>query len=533
MSGASPAFPRPRAPRSMYLRRPAAVRAPAPQRGWQRQRSSATRRADRAAAATVGRTNAADPRTQGAGSPMRKGRSSRGAGDPADGPTLGDVARGRPVERRGSRTPTGRLRAAALFAGAPRRRAWRCSATCAAGRDPRRMAAGRAIGGGLLARARPRATGEPRSTASATRVTPLHCGMAFAARRGALAAQHGRHDLPWQGTRDAYRIWLSEIMLQQTQVATVIPYYERFVARFPDVAALAAAPRGRRARALERPRLLRARAQPASRRARGRGAVRRRLSHRVRRPRRRLPGVGRSTAARDRGVRQRRAARDPRRQRAARARAPRGRRRRSLERRGAGRVCGATPRRACPRQGIEAYTQGMMDLGADICAARATRVASLCPVAADCVARLEDRDRRAARASARARRARRKRIAMLVVVVARRGAAREAPADAASGAGCGRCPRPTPMRDPPARSARLGPDRGARRAAAALRARLHALHARGRRRGASTPRARHVAAERGTTWLPLSDLAGAALPSPVRKLLEREMTGSRLSRSTR
>ena len=52
---------------------------------------------------------------------------------------------------------------------------------------------------------------------------------------------HGRHDLPWQNTRDPYRIWLSEIMLQQTQVATVIPYYERFLARFPDVAALAAA----------------------------------------------------------------------------------------------------------------------------------------------------------------------------------------------------------------------------------------------------------------------------------------------------
>ncbi len=54
--------------------------------------------------------------------------------------------------------------------------------------------------------------------------------------------QHGRHRLPWQQTRDAYRIWLSEIMLQQTQVATVIPYYQRFLLRFPDVAALAAAP---------------------------------------------------------------------------------------------------------------------------------------------------------------------------------------------------------------------------------------------------------------------------------------------------
>ena len=54
--------------------------------------------------------------------------------------------------------------------------------------------------------------------------------------------QHGRHQLPWQQTRDAYRIWLSEIMLQQTQVATVIPYYARFLEKFPDVSALAAAP---------------------------------------------------------------------------------------------------------------------------------------------------------------------------------------------------------------------------------------------------------------------------------------------------
>ena len=53
--------------------------------------------------------------------------------------------------------------------------------------------------------------------------------------------QHGRHGLPWQGTRDPYRVWLSEIMLQQTQVSTVLDYYPRFLARFPDVQALAAA----------------------------------------------------------------------------------------------------------------------------------------------------------------------------------------------------------------------------------------------------------------------------------------------------
>lgn len=54
-------------------------------------------------------------------------------------------------------------------------------------------------------------------------------------------ARHGRNDLPWQGTQDPYRVWLSEVMLQQTQVATVRDYYARFLQRFPDVQALAAA----------------------------------------------------------------------------------------------------------------------------------------------------------------------------------------------------------------------------------------------------------------------------------------------------
>ncbi|MCD6663812.1 MAG: A/G-specific adenine glycosylase [Comamonas sp.] len=63
----------------------------------------------------------------------------------------------------------------------------------------------------------------------------------FADRVVRWQAAHGRCDLPWQGTRDPYRVWLSEIMLQQTQVATVIGYYARFLARFPHVRALAAA----------------------------------------------------------------------------------------------------------------------------------------------------------------------------------------------------------------------------------------------------------------------------------------------------
>lgn len=64
---------------------------------------------------------------------------------------------------------------------------------------------------------------------------------ALATRVVAWQRRHGRHDLPWQNTRDPYRVWLSEIMLQQTQVATVRAYYERFLAQFPDVQALAAA----------------------------------------------------------------------------------------------------------------------------------------------------------------------------------------------------------------------------------------------------------------------------------------------------
>ena len=62
----------------------------------------------------------------------------------------------------------------------------------------------------------------------------------FSARLVRWQKQHGRHGLPWQ-VREPYAVWLSEIMLQQTQVATVLAYYPRFLAAFPNVAALAAA----------------------------------------------------------------------------------------------------------------------------------------------------------------------------------------------------------------------------------------------------------------------------------------------------
>jgi len=67
-------------------------------------------------------------------------------------------------------------------------------------------------------------------------------GQVRAARRALLAHyDRTRRDLPWRGERDPYRVWVSEVMLQQTRVETVIPYYRRWLERFPDVAALAGA----------------------------------------------------------------------------------------------------------------------------------------------------------------------------------------------------------------------------------------------------------------------------------------------------
>ncbi len=70
----------------------------------------------------------------------------------------------------------------------------------------------------------------------------LNLPAGFASRMVQWQRSQGRQHLPWQHTRDPYRVWLSEIMLQQTQVSTVLDYYPRFLQRFPDVASLASAP---------------------------------------------------------------------------------------------------------------------------------------------------------------------------------------------------------------------------------------------------------------------------------------------------
>ena len=116
------------------------------------------------------------------------------------------------------------------------------------------------------------------------RSTPTYSmSTSFAERLVAWQKVHGRHDLPWQSSRDPYRIWVSEIMLQQTQVRAVIPYYLRFLARFPDLVALARAQEDDVLTLWAGPRLLRARAQFASRGANDRARLRWSFSVRDRR----------------------------------------------------------------------------------------------------------------------------------------------------------------------------------------------------------------------------------------------------------
>ena len=195
--------------------------------------------------------------------------------------------------------------------------------------------------------------------------------------------EHGRHALPWQQTRDPYRVWLSEIMLQQTQVTTVLGYYARFLERFPDVQALAAASQddvlalwsglGYYSRA----RNLHACAKAVV--AEHGGAFPRSSA-----VLQQLPGIGRSTAAAIAAFcfGERVAILD-------------GNVKRVLTRFLGfdGDLAEARQERALwdeatrqlPDDGIESYTQGLMDLGATLCVTRSPSCL-LCPVQAGCAA---------------------------------------------------------------------------------------------------------------------------------------------------
>jgi len=216
----------------------------------------------------------------------------------------------------------------------------------------------------------------------------------FASRIIRWQQRHGRHALPWQASRDPYRIWLSEIMLQQTQVATVIPYFERFVTRFPDLPTLAAAHEDEvlalwsglgyysRARNLHAAACILAESHAGQFPAAADAIAQ-------------LPGVGRSTAAAVAALAfgQRCAILD-------------GNVKRVLARHGG--VAGWTsdkkveavlwqlaevqlpPRTRKDTGAIEAYTQGMMDLGALVCT-RSLPACMACPVNIDCIAHTQHR----------------------------------------------------------------------------------------------------------------------------------------------
>src|SRR5687768_14950647 len=197
--------------------------------------------------------------------------------------------------------------------------------------------------------------------------------MSFAADVLSWQRRHGRRNLPWQGTRDPYRIWLSEVMLQQTQVSAVIPYYERFLARYPTVEALAAASEDEVLRLWSglgyyaRGRNLHKAAVEISRN--GFPGTAETIAE--------LPGVGRSTAAAIAvfAFGERAAILD-------------GNVKRVLSRvfaRQGERNLWALAERLLPRRNIEVYTQALMDLGATVC----TRIpaCTTCPVEARCVAR--------------------------------------------------------------------------------------------------------------------------------------------------
>ena len=205
----------------------------------------------------------------------------------------------------------------------------------------------------------------------------------FAATLVAWQKEHGRHDLPWQNTRDAYLVWLSEIMLQQTQVSAVLGYYARFLERFPTLASLAAAPVEdvmaqwaglgyyTRARSLHKC------AQRVVAEYGGAFPSDPALLAE-------LPGIGRSTAA-------------------AIAAFSAGRRAAIMDgnvKRVFARVFGidsypgerkteeamwARAEALAPHEGIEAYTQGLMDMGATLCT-RSSPSCERCPMQPRCVA---------------------------------------------------------------------------------------------------------------------------------------------------
>ncbi|MCC7483922.1 MAG: A/G-specific adenine glycosylase [Burkholderiales bacterium] len=337
----------------------------------------------------------------------------------------------------------------------------------------------------------------------------------LAAKLVAWHKRHGRHGMPWQGTRDPYRVWVSEIMLQQTRVATAIPYYERFLARFPDVTTLAAASLDEvmrlwaglgyysRARNLHRAAGIVAREHGGRFPSTFSGVAA-------------LPGVGRSTAGAilvfSRGARH--AVLDGNVKRVlTRAFGVAGR---PGEKRVAARLW-ALAEKLAPARGVRAYTQGVMDLGATVCTRTRPRCTA-CPWAERCVARR--RDMTGALPGRKAPRALPRRRTTMVALTRAGEVLLEKRPPAGIWGGLWSLPEAAHDEDVAqycerrfgvrvADVERLPPLAHAfthfKLDILPLRARIEALEER--------------AAEPGLAWLPLEDARGAAIPAPVRRIL--------------
>jgi A/G-specific adenine glycosylase len=346
-----------------------------------------------------------------------------------------------------------------------------------------------------------------------------HVHNQFAPRLIEWQKRSGRHALPWQGgiQADAYPVWLSEIMLQQTQVDTVIPYYQRFLARFPNLASLAAAQAdevlglwsglGYYSRA----RNLHAAAQRIV--AKHDGCFPSDIESILA-----LPGIGRSTAAAIAAFafNQRRAILD-------------GNVKRVLARvfgiegwpgeKGVENRLWTLAEALLPEHDIRAYTQGLMDLGATLCTRGRPRCEN-CPFADDCLANLQGRQRELPTARPK-KTLPEKSTAMLVLLNAGEILLEKRPNSGIWG-GLWSLPEFPEPDDPVAAAHRLG-----YRAARAgerpgeLPAFNHTfthfrLFIQPWQLQVLRP---HAAAEPGRIWLSLADLDGAALPTPVRRIL--------------
>ena len=340
--------------------------------------------------------------------------------------------------------------------------------------------------------------------------------MDFAARLIDWQKQHGRRGLPWQETRDPYAVWLSEIMLQQTQVATVIPYYRRFLDRFPDINTLAAADEDNvlalwsglgyysRGRNLHRAARLIV--------ERHGGEFPREVAEIQA-----LPGIGRSTAAAVSAFAfgQRRAILD-------------GNVKRVLTRsfgiagfpgdKAVENALWTLAESLLPQDGIESYTQGLMDLGATLCTRGKPRCAD-CPLAELCVARREGRTAELPQRKARAALPE-KSTAMLVLLNGGEILLEKRPPTGIWG-GLWSLPEVALDADPvQAARERYGVETRDFEALPIVQHTFTHFRLEIRPLLGYGLISRQVARQGSVVWLTLPDALGAALPAPVRKLLE-------------